>query len=36
MKDYFIIDKDNSGNLVAVSKNAFYKGAENFISIEQR
>lgn len=34
--DYFIFDKDNSGNLVAVLKNDFYKGAENFIPIEQR
>lgn len=34
--DYFIFDKDNNGNLVAVSKNDFYKGAENFIPIEQR
>lgn len=34
--DYFIFNKDNNGNLVAVSKNDFYKGAENFIPIEQR
>lgn len=34
--DYFVFDKDNNRNLAAVSKNDFYKGADNFIPIEQR
>lgn len=34
--DSFIIYKDDSENLFAISKSDFYKGAENFIPIEQR